>query len=166
MSEKLDASNFRYVMYSNTKKTIKIEFQLNHFPEDEEVFALGDEIFGEDGYEWEDIDAADFERDDNILYRTITNKEELIQYIVFEVDTNYCGTDQEVFEKFVPPLTDDELDDWAEQLRTEHGHQYTYMINGYGEEYTEEEEDEFFEGCTCMWRTISKEEYYNKETEG
>lgn len=83
-----------------------------------------------------------------------------MRYIKFTGGTGYCGCDIEEYCEYDDSITDSELDSVAEEMAYEQGETYGYVATGWGEDWEcEEDREAYFEGCSCEWEEISKEEY-------
>ena len=92
-------------------------------------------------------------------------------YYEFKAYTPYCGTENYYYESFEEKPTADELFDMSVEYATENGESFEYLVFGWHEdpvgdgEMTEEEYEQemslYREDCTCEYREISEEEYYD-----
>lgn len=83
-----------------------------------------------------------------------------MRYIHFTGGNDYCGCDIDEQEAFPDNVTDYELDEIAENKAIENGESFSHCATGWNEDFeSEEEEEDYYEGCWCEWEEISKEEY-------
>lgn len=100
-----------------------------------------------------------------------------MRYIRFFGDTQFCGTTFEIYDLFLDEMTDEELNDLADEKRQELGESYEYLATqGYDEEdYDSREEFEeawnqavewYWEDVYVGWEEVTEEEYYENVLEG
>ena len=86
-----------------------------------------------------------------------------MKYFKFTVDTDICGTKDEIYEEFENDISQKELEQRGQELATENAEGYEYLVLGWGiEPETEEEQeeiDEFYANATYEYEEVSKEEY-------
>jgi hypothetical protein len=93
-----------------------------------------------------------------------------MKYIKFFGSAGFCGTDEEVYDLFLDGITDEELDDTAEEKRRELGESYEYLATqGYDEEDYDIEDDFeealdqaiewYWENVSVGWEEVTEEEY-------
>ena len=75
-------------------------------------------------------------------------------YYYFKKGTSYCGTEEEVV-----IVSDSECEIDEEETIQNLYDSYGYLINGFGEEVSEEEEEDFKSECYVEFREITKEEF-------
>ena len=95
-----------------------------------------------------------------------------MRYIVFHLDTDYCGTYNK--EYFTSEATNEELNAELNDAAIENASEYDYQVLGWGEtieSYAEENEltiaeveemiNEYYDGAIAnsYWEEITKEEY-------
>lgn len=94
-------------------------------------------------------------------------------YYRFMATTPYGGTDSETYEAFDYKPSEEELDEFADELNFSNASGYEYLVHGWGNdpvedgEMTEEEfeqsMEDYYADCQCTWEEVSEEEY-NKNT--
>ena len=84
-----------------------------------------------------------------------------MKYVKFEIGNGYCGCDEEVYDKFEDTTTEDEIDNFAEDLLV---NWYSYFDD---DSFIDEEDEDDYESamidyqmnCYVNWDYITKEEY-------
>lgn len=86
-----------------------------------------------------------------------------MKYIKFTVDTDICGTENEIYEEFEDDVDQDFLHQRGNELATENAESYEYLVLGWGiDPETEEEQDEiddYYANVSYEFEEVSKEEY-------
>lgn len=83
-----------------------------------------------------------------------------MRYFKFVADTPYCGTENEYFLECRDDITEEELNDYAEQFRFENAESFEYCATGWDDDFeTEEDRQSYYEDCVCNYEEITKEEY-------
>lgn len=86
-----------------------------------------------------------------------------MKYIKFTVDTDICGTKEEIYEKFEDDVDQDFLHQRGQELATENAESYEYLVLGWGTEPETEEEqeeiDDYYANVSYEFEEISREEY-------
>ena len=86
-----------------------------------------------------------------------------MKYIKFTVDTDICGTEDEIYEAFEDNVSQEELELRGQELATENAEGYEYLVLGWGNEPETEEEqgeiDDFYASASYEYEEISREEY-------
>lgn len=90
-----------------------------------------------------------------------------MRYIKFTADTPYCGTEEIDYQEFHDTITEEELNDLADEIRVNHAASFEYLVTGWNyenfEDLTEEEQqellDNYYADCYCGWEEISQKEY-------
>ena len=92
-----------------------------------------------------------------------------MRYFKFSAATPYCGTEEERYLAFPDNVTEEELEEYADDLARENGEGFEYMVFGWDAdpvddgEMTQEEYDEqidnFYADCHCEYVEVSKEEF-------
>ena len=83
-----------------------------------------------------------------------------MRYIKFTGGNGYCGCDIEEYVEYEDDTTDEELDVDAREYALDNGETYEYVATGWDEDWEcEEDRDNYYEGCWCIWEEISKEEF-------
>ena len=80
-------------------------------------------------------------------------------YVKFTADTPYCGTEQTVYDCYEKRPTDAELNERAEMLGRDNAEGFEYLINGWDEDVSDEELDNYYADCCWDWEEISQEEF-------
>lgn len=86
-----------------------------------------------------------------------------MKYIKFVVDTDICGTKDEIYEEFEDDVSQEELGQRGQELATENAESYEYLVLGWDNTpETEEEQDEidnYYANVSYEYEEVSKEEY-------
>ena len=83
-----------------------------------------------------------------------------MRYIRFEFGTDYCGTDNTEYQALADSVSDNEINEIANDLANENAEQYTYLATGWDDDWeSEEDEASYYEGIWYEWEEISEEEY-------
>ena len=90
-----------------------------------------------------------------------------MKYYKFTSGTPYCGTEGEHYVKSEEPLSQEDLEQIAEEYAEQAYQDYSYLHSGWNDEnledMTEEEAEEYMENfqadCYCEYEEISREEY-------
>lgn len=94
-----------------------------------------------------------------------------MRYIQFYGGTPFCGTDYEEYEAYEDTVTDNELDEEADERARMNAESYEDIENDYAiypDDYDSEEEyenacaeayDEYYSESGGGWREVSEEEY-------
>ena len=90
-----------------------------------------------------------------------------MMYYKFTSGTPYCGTESEHFVKSEEPLSQEDLEQIAEEYAQQAYEDYSYLHSGWNDEnledMTEEEAEEYMDNfladCYCECEEISREEY-------
>lgn len=88
-------------------------------------------------------------------------------YYKFTSGTPYCGTENDYYIKSDEPLSQEELEQIAEEYAQQAYEDYSYLHSGWNDEdledMTEEEVEEYMDNfradCYCEYEEISREEY-------
>lgn len=81
-------------------------------------------------------------------------------YVKFTYDTPYAGTREYEYLAFPDDTPKVHLDLWAEEGAQDNGETFEYLVTGWeGDDPTEEELEDYYEGVTGRWEEISKEEW-------
>ena len=92
-----------------------------------------------------------------------------MRYIKFTASTPYCGTDNERYVAFSDDATNQDVEEYADDLARENGEGFEYLVFGWDAdpvgdgEMTEEEYDEaidnYYADCHCEYEDVSEEEF-------
>lgn len=90
-----------------------------------------------------------------------------MEYYKFTSGTPYCGTESEHYVKFEEPVSQEDLEQMAEEYAQQAYEDYSYLRSGWNDEnladMTEEEAEEYMDDfradCYCECEEISREEY-------
>ena len=83
-----------------------------------------------------------------------------MKYIRFWAETEFCGTDEESFEDFEDNVTEEELDEYAEDRGIQNAESFEYLATGWDEDFeNDDERDNYYASCSWGWEEISKEEF-------
>ena len=86
-----------------------------------------------------------------------------MKYIKFVVDTDICGTKDEIYEEFEDDVSQEELGQRGQELATENAEGYEYLVLGWDNipetEEEQEEIDDFYASATYEYEEVSEEEY-------
>lgn len=89
----------------------------------------------------------------------------MARYIRFIGGNGYCGCDIDEVEVFPDDTTDKELDQCADDMAMENGESFEDVATGWDRDFeSEEEREDYYDGCYCSWHEISEEDY--KEMKG
>ena len=87
-----------------------------------------------------------------------------IRYVRFWAETDYAGTDFEDYQAINEKMTEEDLNEIAEQFGQENAESYEYLATGWeGEFESEEDREQYYENCTCGWDYVSREEWEENE---
>lgn len=92
-----------------------------------------------------------------------------MKYFKFTVGTPYCGTEEERYLAFPDSVTEEELEEYAEEMAHNQGESFEYLVFGWDadpvgdgemsqEEY-DEQIDNFYADCHCGYVEVSEEEF-------
>lgn len=84
-------------------------------------------------------------------------------YYKFTAWTPYAGTEDEIYEEFNKPPTDNEL----KEILNEHiqltAESYEYLATGWGGDFeNEEERNNYYADCDGEWKEVTEEEYMDE----
>ena len=86
-----------------------------------------------------------------------------MRYFRFIVDTDFCGTKNEIYEEFEDNVSQEELEQRGQELAIENAESYDYLVLGWGEEPETEEEqeeiDDYYASATYEYEEVSEKEY-------
>lgn len=86
-----------------------------------------------------------------------------MRYFKFTVDTNICGTEDTIYEKFEDNVDQEELEQRGQELAIENAEGYEYLVLGWGidpdTEEEQEEIDDYYADVTYEYEEVSREEY-------
>lgn len=81
-----------------------------------------------------------------------------MRYFKFTVDTNICGTENTIYEKFEDNVSQEELEQRGQELATENAEGYEYLVLGWGVDPDTEEEqeeiDDFYASATYEYEEV------------
>lgn len=79
-----------------------------------------------------------------------------MKYYRIEFENGYCGCQQE---DYIKAESYDEAVEYAREEVYSYAESYSHVAFGWDEEPTEEEQDDYLEGCSYSISEISKEEF-------
>lgn len=74
-------------------------------------------------------------------------------------DNGYCGCDQEEMEYYANDMSHADIDADTDEWGRNEAESYAHVHFGWDEEYTEEDMDEYIEGCNWGWEEVTWEQY-------
>lgn len=77
-----------------------------------------------------------------------------MRYIVVEFSNGYAGCDSQEYLIFSDNTTDSEIDVYCSEMLYEYAETYSYVARGWGNNWTEEDEDLYYENCTFNWLEV------------
>lgn len=96
-----------------------------------------------------------------------------MKYFRFCANTPYSGTEQERYLAFPDNVTEEELEEYAEEMAHNNGESFEYLVFGWDadpvgdgemsqEEY-DEQIDNFYADCDCSFEEVTEEEFVENE---
>lgn len=84
-----------------------------------------------------------------------------MKYVKFWGETMFCGTSYEDYMKFDDDVSEALINEQCEDLSHDNAESYSYLVNGWDEELSDEELQDFIDDAAenAGWEYISKEEY-------
>lgn len=84
-------------------------------------------------------------------------------YYKFTAWTPYAGAEDEIYEEFNKPPTDNELKEILDEHIQLTAESYEYLATGWGEDFeNKEERNNYYADCDGEWEEITEEEYMNE----
>lgn len=127
-----------------TRERAEINIALNH----QEIYMLADTPLFDTVVE-------------QYLADEFTVEEHEVRYVKVVAETGYCGTDCDEFYLCVG-VTDEMLDEDAEEMSYTNAEQYEYMIDR--DDYEDEDEyqeaiEQYYEDCSGWWEEVNPDDY-------
>ena len=91
-----------------------------------------------------------------------------MKYVKFWGGNGYCGCDYEEYEKFEDEVTEEEIDEYSDEIGYENAETYEWVVRGYDSDWESEEEcEEYYEDALnyCGWEYCTEEDFL-ENTEG
>lgn len=95
------------------------------------------------------------------------------RFFRFKATTGYCGADDERYVRFPEEVTEEELQEYADDFAHDNAATFEYLVFGWDadpveegemtqEEYDQQIED-YYADCCCEYVEVSKEEFEENE---